>query len=226
MLRSVLYFLPFCFFINSQAENLIDEWKDLKEEYGLNLQTIYSFDERDFNTLSVYTAAYKLPGNFSFREFTDSHGNQKPPRNRARLTRSFSEYRLIYNLRGFTGSDRFAIEAECNFVFFTDEHTMRFSPTYKYSVPFLPDGSWIMWRFFPIETSDNMEMSWAWKFVTTDKWSITGFADYNIDKGQKDRWIVEPQLNITGSMTSFLYTWNTAITALKLPMISLTEMPG
>ena len=195
-MRQALTFI-FILFVctTSQAENLMDDWESLKKDYRLNLQAIYYFDDRDFNTLSVYTAAYKLPYNFSFWGFTDFHGNQNPPRNRAKSTRSFSEYRLMYNLREFTGSDKFEIELEYNYASFSDSHTLRIGPTYKHSVPFLAEGSWVKWRFFPLETSDNMEFGWAWKFVLTDKWSITGFADYNIDEGRRDRWIVEPQLN-------------------------------
>ncbi|MCM8529389.1 MAG: DUF2490 domain-containing protein [Lentisphaeraceae bacterium] len=195
MQKNLFIFLLLLLGTTSQAENLLDDWKNLKDEFGLNLSSIYYFDDRDFNTLSVYTAAFKLPNNFSFWGFTDFHGNQNPPRNRAKFTNSFSEYRLIYNLKDLTGTDNFALELEYNYASLSDEHTLRFGPHFKHSIPFLPDGSWVIWRFFPIETSDNMELGWAWNFVITDKWSITGFADYNIEEGQQDRWIVEPQLN-------------------------------
>ena len=195
MSRFLFLCVIFCFSGAIQAQNLTDEWSRLKDEYGLSLQAIYYFDDRDFNTLSVYTAAYKLPWNFSFWGFTDFHGNQNPPRNRAKFTNSFSEYRLIYDLKDATGIDGLKIELEYNYASLNDEHTLRIGPVYKHDLPFLPDGSWFIWRFFPLETSDNMELSFVWNIVITEKWSLSGFADYNIDEGQRDRWIVEPQLN-------------------------------
>ena len=195
-MRRIILFVCSLMVLNSiKAENLLDDWKKLKSEYGLNIQTIYYFDDRDFNTLSVYTAAYKLPYNLSFWGFTDFNGNQNPPRNRAKFTNSFSEYRLTYDLKELTGIGGLGLQTEYNYASLSDSHTLRFGPVYKHSIPFLPDGSWLMWRFFPVETSDNMQISWAWKFAITEKWSITGFADYNINEGQRDRWIVEPQLN-------------------------------
>ena len=171
------FFLFLLLSTTSQAEGLLDDWKKLKNEYGLYLNTIYYFDDRDFNTLSVNTAAYKLPYNLSFWGFTDFHGNQNPPRNRAKFTNSFSEYRLTYSLKDLTGIDGLGLQTEYNYASLNDSHTLRVGPVYKHSIPFLPDGSWLMWRFFPVETSDNMQVSWSWKFVITDKWSITGFAD-------------------------------------------------
>jgi hypothetical protein len=179
----------------SQAEGLLDDWNEAKKKYGLHLSTIYYFDDRDFNTLSVYTAAYKLPNNFSFWGFTDFHGNQNPPRDRSKFTRSFSEYRLLYHLKDLTGIDGLYLETEYNYSSLSDDHILRVGPSYKHSVPFLEEGSFISWRFLPIDTSDNMQLGWAWNFILTRKWSITGFADYNMDAGSPDRWIVEPQLN-------------------------------
>jgi predicted porin len=177
------------------ADTPLQESKSLKSEYGLSLQAIYYFDDRDYNTLSITTAALKLPYNFSFWGFTDFHGNQTSPRNRLRHTRSFSEYRLTYDLKELTGLEGLGLQAEYNFSSTSDKHTTRVGPVFKHSIPFLRKGSWLQWRLFPIQTDDNLQVSVIYKFLLSEKWSISGFADLNLNSGQRDRWIVEPQLN-------------------------------
>lgn len=184
-----IFALLVCFGLSLQAESL-------KEKYKLSLQSIYYLDHRDYNTLSVFSSAGNLPFNFSFWGFTDFHGNQLAPRDRGRLTYAFSEYRLTYNLKDLTGIDGLGFQAEYNYFSRSDLDLVRFGPVYKHPLNFLPKGSWLQWRIFPIQTdNDNEQLSLIYKFVIDEKWSISGFADYNIKHEAQDRWIVEPQLN-------------------------------
>ena len=170
--------------------------ESLKEQYKLDLQSIYYLDNRDFNTLSVITSAGALPLNLSFWGFTDFHGNQTEPKDRGRLTYSFSEYRLTYNLQDLTGIEGLGFQAEYNYFSRSDKDVARFGPVFKHSLDFLPAGSWLQWRFFPIQTDHkNTQVSLIYKFALFGKWSITGFADYNVNSDATDRWIIEPQLN-------------------------------
>ena len=188
-----IYLLVFLVCFTSKAED--NFYKKFKSEYGFKLQTIYYFDDRDYNTLSVTTALFKLPYNLSFWGFTDFHGNQTSPRERARLTRSFSEYRLTYDLHELTGIEGLGVQTEFNYFSRSDYKLARFGLVYKHSIPFLRDGSWLQWRLFPEQTDDNAQFSLIYRLAFTEKLSISGFADFNINNGSRDRWVVEPQLN-------------------------------
>ena len=188
----------FLFFILIYSNSVTAEsnfYSDFKENYGFKLQAIYYLDDRDYNTLSVTTALNKLPGNLSFWGFTDFHGNQTSPRERSRLTRSFSEYRLTYNLKDLTGIEGLGLQTEFNYFSRSDNKFARFGLVYKHKIPFLPQGSWLQWRFFPEQTDDNEQFSLIYRLAITEKLSISGFADFNFNNGARDRWVVEPQLN-------------------------------
>jgi hypothetical protein len=185
------YFLIFfiCCVVSIGAESV-------KEKYKLNLQSVYYLDHRDYNTLSVITSAGDLPLNLSFWGFTDFHGNQLSPIDRSRLTYSFSEYRLTYDLEDLTGVEGLGFQGEYNYFSKSDKDVARFGPVYKHSLSFLPDGSWLQWRVFPVQTDDgNSQFSLIYKFVIAEKWSVSGFADYNLNDDAQDRWVIEPQLN-------------------------------
>lgn len=181
--------LSFMLLFSASAESL-------KEKYKLNLQSIYYFDNRDYNTLSVFTSSGKLPMNLSFWGFTDFHGNQLSPRDRSRLTYSFSEYRLTYGLKDLTGIDGLGLQTEYNYFSRTNKDVARIGPVYKHDITFLPKGSWLQYRIFPLQTDDgNSQLSLIYRFAINEKWSISGFADYNINDEAQDRWVIEPQLN-------------------------------
>ena len=187
-MRAILVLL-ICMGVSLEAES----WK---EKYKLSLQSIYYLDHRDFNTLSVFTSAGNLPLNFSFWGFTDFHGNQLAPRDRARLTYAFSEYRLTYNLKELTGVKGLGFQSEYNYFSRSDKDLVRFGLVYKHSLNFIAEGSWLQWRVFPVQTdNDNEQISLIYKFPINEKWSISGFADYNIKHEAQDRWVIEPQLN-------------------------------
>ena len=181
--------------IHSPLADDKNSYQKFTEKYGLKNQVIYYFDHRDYNTLGITTSVSKLPAGFSIWGFTDFHGNQLEPRDRARLTNSFSEYRLSYNLEDHTGIKGLAFQSEFNYFSRSDTKLGRFGLTYKHNLPTLHEKSWLQWRLFPAQTDDNNQISLIYFLPITDKISINGFADYNINEQAQDRWVIEPQLN-------------------------------
>lgn len=190
-----VFYLMTCLVLSLASAAEPDSYSsNFKDKYGLSLQAIYYMDDRDFNTLAVTTAVSKLPYNVSFWGFTDFHGSQASSRDRRRLIRSFSEYRLSYSLEEITGIKGLGLETEYNYFSTSDKSIWRFGPVYKHAIPFLRKGSWLKWRVHPLQSDKNWQASVIYRVSLSEKWSMSGFADYNINSGP-DRWILEPQLN-------------------------------
>ena len=52
------------------------------------------------------------------------------------------------------------------------------------------------WRVHPYETDDSgKQVSVIYVLPLSNRVSITGFADLNLQKSSPDRWIAEPQVN-------------------------------
>ena len=115
-MRMTVFYLMTCLVLSLASAAEPDSYSsNFKDKYGLSLQAIYYMDDRDFNTLAVTTAVSKLPYNVSFWGFTDFHGSQASSRDRRRLIRSFSEYRLSYSLEEITGIKGLGLETEYNY---------------------------------------------------------------------------------------------------------------
>jgi hypothetical protein len=162
--------------------------------FGVN----YYFDNRDFNTLNIFTTLKNLAGGFTIWGFTDLHSAQNVPNQRSDLTMYFMEYRLIYPVEpGWAmGLKGLAIEGEYNDFSGSGNSLVRVGPTFRHRLQ-LPWGKQasLQWRYHPYE-SDGMgfQASVLYGIPISTKLKLTGFADLNAIGDDQYRWVVEPQL--------------------------------
>ena len=50
-------------------------------------------------------------------------------------------------------------------------------------------------RLFPAQNNKDEQISLGYFYVLNEDLNISGFADYNLRDGNKNQWVVEPQLN-------------------------------
>jgi hypothetical protein len=157
----------------------------------------YYFDSRDFNT--IVNSVTNLPWRLSIWGFADFHSNQGQARDRFDPTRYFMEYRLSHLIdpKWLGGFEGLGLQAEYNDSNGSGNTLARFGVTYKHGLPLMPDyKGWLQWRAFFYETDGSgTQVSLGYNLPVTERISITGFADWNINTGGADRWIIEPQLN-------------------------------
>ncbi|MDH5435390.1 MAG: porin family protein [Gammaproteobacteria bacterium] len=158
------------------------------------VQMQYYFDDRDFNTLGVVVSANDLPAGFSIWGFTDFHGDQNNANERYDITRSFSEYRLSNNkISDWTKIDNLGLQVEVNETSPGNNNTVwRGGITYKLVSS---ANNWLQLRLFPMQSNKHNQASLIYFYSITTNVKFSGFADYNIQDGSKNRWVVEPQLS-------------------------------
>lgn len=168
---------------------------------AVKFASAYYVESRAFSTASISVSSDRLPGGVSLWGFTDFHGDHDS--HDLALTRSFSEYRLshagvgkLFNTRGLS------VQAELNSMTGNGNDLARVGLTYKHNLP-LPWGKdtgsqgWLQWRAFPYETdNDGGQASLIFFLPITPRVHVKGFADYNINEGADNRWVVEPELNV------------------------------
>lgn len=157
------------------------------------------YDNREFLTSSLGVSLNGLPAGFSIWGFTDFHWDSD---NESRPDNSFSEYRLYNNLVGKAlHIDGLSLLGELNYFTPQDLGVGRLGVSYKHDLPrlslFSEKKGWLAWRYYPLETRKHRSQgSWSYYIPLHDKVKITGFADYSINSRGKNRWVIEPQLNI------------------------------
>ncbi|MDG1357779.1 MAG: hypothetical protein P8P36_06265 [Akkermansiaceae bacterium] len=196
----------FCFLLCFAASSLADGKR-------VNNSIAYYLDSRDYNTLSVNTAA-QLPWDFKLWGFTDFNGDQNEG-NRYDLERFFMEYRLLHEIpeERIFGLKGVGLLTEFNNFNGSDNDLFRFGPyiSRKIELPWGKEAS-LQLRMYPYQTdSDNRQLSLSYFIPFSEKLSLSGFADINFIDGGSDQWVIEPQLNykLNDSMNLLLeYRYN------------------
>jgi hypothetical protein len=154
----------------------------------------YYTDQREYNSLSVYTMSDRLPLGLSFWGLTDLHGEQYGER-RWDLVRSFSEYRLTRG--GLFGLANLGVQVEYDDMTAIGKGVGRMGLAWSHSIPMPASGKGrLIWRTHPVETDgEGWQASLTFLLTFTDVISVTGFLDRD-DHDDFARWIFEPQLNI------------------------------
>ena len=160
----------------------------------------YYLDTRDYNTLNILGSSQGLPLGFSVWGFIDVHSNQKVSGERFDLSRYFMEYRLnrAFDPKWFHGARGLGFQAEYNDFNGSRNAVARLGLTYKHGLERIKNyKGWLRWRVHPYETDGTgWQASVIYSLPITERIGISGFADLNINNGQTNRWIVEPQINI------------------------------
>jgi len=163
-----------------------------------SINLTYYFDSRSFNTLNILTSSKSLPLGFNLWGFTDIHGAHNEPGNRFDLTRYFMEYRLrrTLNPEWVLGLNGLGLEMEYNDFNGSGNGMLRFGITFNHGLPVFK-GSWLQWRFAPIETDQTGMMAGIVYFLPVSKHiSLLGFADLNINDKASNRWVAETEMSI------------------------------
>jgi len=170
-----------------------------KESWKTDVTVKYYWDTREFNTFGIYTSTTGLPLGLSVWGFVDIHGNQDEIQDAFDQTRYFLEYRLSKNIdpNWVGGIKGLGVQAEYNDSDGSSNEVVRLGLTYKHNIPaFGGRKGWIQWRGFPYETDGSgQQASWGYFLPITERISISGFADWNLQEGTDDRWVIEPQVN-------------------------------
>ena len=180
-------------------DSFLDKLNKLKGD-SLKLDISYYWDDRDFNTIGIVTSKSNLLPNLHLWGFTDFHSEMNNESRRYKPSRSFSEYRLTYDISEYT-IDGLWLQAEYNYSTPSDNDIARFGIVYKLSfdnpIPKVNANPWVQFRYFPAETDgDGWQFSLAYFIPLHERVSISGFADVNFhEKADIDRWVVEAQLN-------------------------------
>lgn len=167
------------------AQEEVSKTRIVKKETTAKLT--YYYDTRSYPTLNLLTSVGELPFGLTFWGFTDVHGAQFS-REPFGMTRYFMEYRVSRAfIRGF------GVQVEYNDFAGPDNNLVRLGLTYKHLVNIAPEGSWLQWRLFPVETDGSGGQASLIYFISlAPRWSISGFADLNWNPRG---WVAEPQLN-------------------------------
>ena len=143
-------------------------------------------DTRNYSTFGVVTS-HGFPRGLSFWGFTDIHAAQDEGSD---LSYYFMEYRVNQSIpvKGL------ALEAEYNDHPGDDNNLVRLGLTYTIK---LPNKGWTQFRAHPWDTTKNndMQVSNAFGLPLSDRWSLSGWIDYNLTEHGKNQWIYEPAVN-------------------------------
>ena len=208
--KVILFFLIALFF-NSKL--LAQEHKPSPKTIPPQIISLtYYFDTRDYNTLKINTSG-NLPYGFHLFGFVDIHSEQNNPKERFDLTRYFFEYRLSYSINPdwIFSLSGLRLNIEYNDANSLENNVIRAGLSYRKHLQFL-NRSWIELRYFPYE-SDNSgtQVCISALIRLSKKIYINGFADMNIDRDAKNRWITKPQINFALNKTfelAFKYRYN------------------
>jgi len=154
----------------------------------------YYFDDRDFNTLTLFMLNKDLGGGFSFLGFTDFHSDHQNSTNRNDATRTFSEFRLSNNMIAkWWNIDNLGLQLEYNdSTPGNNNNAVRLGLTYNQS---LNASDWLQLRVFPLDSQNDGQVSIIYFVKFTENFNLSGFADYNFISDGKNQWVFEPQLN-------------------------------
>lgn len=156
------------------------------------------WDTREYTTVSIITST-SLPYGFSIWGFTDLHGVQNEGQDVFDHSRFLMEYRLSQKISPdyAVGLKGLGWQVEYDDFNGSSNEVVRCGLTYRQNFNgFMSKSSWLQFRYFPYETNgDGQQISLIYYLSLTDRIWISGFADYNVIEGSKDRWVVEPQLN-------------------------------
>ena len=159
------------------------------------LNLTYYFDNRGFNTFAVLASTTALPWGFSRWGFTDIHSDHNVPAHRFELTRYFMEYRVRRPLNPdwMLGLHGAGVELEYNDLNGPGNNVVRLGVTFKHAL--FGKKSWLQWRAFPYESDGSgAQVSLIHVLVLSERLSLAGFADLNMNKGAPDRWVAESEL--------------------------------
>lgn len=182
LLSGYLFAISSFFMLDAMAENK-----------PVDVSAVYLFDQRGFNSITLQLASNRLPAGLSLWGFTDFLADQEDPDSRTDIDRSFSEYRLSYNKLGIKG---LGLQAEYNYSRPSRSELGRLGLTYK-KVYKLANRYTVFnqLRLFPLETDgDGGQVSLIYSVKFSDKWLLSGFADYNVRENLSNEWVIEPML--------------------------------
>ncbi len=200
----MLFVILGCMYSSLQAESSTTQAKQIpissQQEIVAFGDATYLFDHREYNTLTISGGFKNLPLGFNAWGFVDIHSEQNNESNRFDFTRYFLEYRLRRTLdpEWVMGIQGLGLEVEYNDSNGANNNLLRFGIYYKHDIPLITgQKSWVQWRYFPIQTNRNAksQASMVYRIGLTDRFYVSGFADFNIDENGKNRWVAEPQLN-------------------------------
>ena len=170
---------------------------NILENTKVNLS--YYFDSRDYNSANVLVHSTALPWGFNIFGFSDFHGNENAPNERFELKRYYHEYRLRRPLDDvpFLNITGLGLELEINDSSLPNDEVARLGLGYQHSLPFLyKEKSWLQWRILPYRSDGRgWQLSMTHVLVLSERFKLTGFADYNIMNDRPNEWVAESELS-------------------------------
>lgn len=148
----------------------------------------YYADSRSFNSATVQASTSGLPLGFSAWGFVDILGSERSSRWDA--TQNFVESRLIRVVWRYV-----SVHAEYNDAHGTGNNLMRYGVALTPRFTFRARPGWLLLRFSPYETDGSgQQVTVAWSVPLATRLKLGGFADMNIQKRGRNKWVIESEL--------------------------------